>query len=77
MRVDNPDLAENNKQIDWVLSCPDTSAWLKQSLTEARDRDPIHILNDLEILNHLLQARSNIRIHSMLKDIGMKNDRGK
>jgi hypothetical protein len=77
MKVDDPDLVENNKQIDWVLSCPDMSAWLKQSLTAARDRDPIHILNDLEILNHLLQARSNIRTHSMLKDIVMKHDRGK
>jgi hypothetical protein len=43
------------------------SPWLKEALTTARDRDPIDVLNDLEILNHLLRTRSNTHILSALE----------
>lgn len=67
MILGNPALTRNNQQIDWVLSHPGMSPWLKEALTAARDRDPIDVLNDLEILNYLLQTRSNTRILSALE----------
>lgn len=41
-------------RIDWVLSHPGTSDWLKQSLRGGRERDPVELLNDLEMLKLLL-----------------------
>jgi hypothetical protein len=44
-------------QITFVLSHPGTSQWLKRTLSEALSRDPVHTLNDLEILNLILRKR--------------------
>lgn len=49
-------------QIDWVLAHPAMSDWLKQSLRSARDREPVDVLNDLEMLQNLLGQRSRIQI---------------
>ncbi|MDG5746601.1 hypothetical protein P8Q88_00255 [Qipengyuania sp. XHP0207] len=49
-------------RIDWVLAHPGMSDWLKQSLRSARERDPVEVLNDLELLQNLLGPRSKIHI---------------
>lgn len=41
-------------RIDWVLSHPGISTWVKTALRAARERDPIAVLNDLEMLCALL-----------------------
>jgi hypothetical protein len=68
-----PTLTTINEQIDWVLARKDMSPWLKETLAAARNRDPIEILNDLEILNYLLRTRSDVRISSAL---GSKKNKG-
>ncbi|MBN9015341.1 MAG: hypothetical protein J0H25_20450 [Rhizobiales bacterium] len=64
---DIPALMAINEQIDWVLARKDVSPWLKETLRTARNRDPIEILNDLEILNYLLRSRSDVRIEAALQ----------
>ena len=54
------------ERIDWVLSHPDMSIWLKNALRMARGRGPIDALNDLELLQTLLQARSQALIAQTL-----------
>lgn len=49
-------------RIDWVLAHPGMSDWLKQSLRSTRDREPVDLLNNLEMLQHLLGHRSRIQI---------------
>lgn len=50
--------ASVDAQIDFVLGHPDMSDWIKQTLREALGCSPIEVLNDLEILNQILRARS-------------------
>jgi hypothetical protein len=64
MKLQNPALIKSHEQIDWVLSRSGMSSWLKSALATARDRDPIDLLNDLEILNHVLRKWSNTCIRS-------------
>lgn len=51
-----------DEQIDWVLSHPDMSDWLKDVLRTARECEPITLLNDLELVQLLLQSRSRALI---------------
>lgn len=46
-----------DEQISFVLSHPGMSAWLKNALRTALDRDPAEVLNDLEILNLISRLR--------------------
>lgn len=55
-------LTTNEQRIAWVLAHPGTSAWLKDALRAARERDPVEVLNELEILNLLLRADCEARI---------------
>ncbi|MBS0481765.1 MAG: hypothetical protein JSR96_06340 [Proteobacteria bacterium] len=57
-------LKKTDARIAWVLAHPGMSLWLKETLGAALERDPVDILNDLEILNHLLRARSDALIHA-------------
>lgn len=43
-----------DEQIEWILSSPDMSPWIKTALESARQRTPIDVLNDLELLNLIL-----------------------
>ena len=63
-------LIEAERQIAWVLAHPGMSAWLKRALRTAVDRDPVDILNDLEMLNLLLQSRSQAEIDQSLSQYG-------
>lgn len=56
-------LKETDARIGWVLAHPGMSLWLKETLGAALERDPVDVLNDLEILNHLLRAQSDALIH--------------
>lgn len=46
------------RMIAWVLAHPGMSGWLKRGLRTALRRDPIAVLNDLEMLNALLRPRA-------------------
>ncbi|WP_156459979.1 hypothetical protein [Mesorhizobium sp. Root157] len=67
MNIESPTLTANNEQIDWLLSRPNMSPWLKNALTTARGRNPVDLLNDLDILDYLLRTRSNAQIRSALE----------
>ena len=55
-------LKTNEQRIAWILAHPSTSAWLKDALRGARQRDPVEVLNELEILNLLLRNDCDARI---------------
>ncbi len=55
-------LTTNEQRIAWILAHPGTSAWLKDALRGARERDPVEVLNELEILNLLLRSDCEVRI---------------
>ncbi|MBP0617896.1 hypothetical protein [Jiella mangrovi] len=59
-------LKDVDDQIDWVLENQRMSAWLRQSLRSARDRDPVDILNDLYLLSYLLKRRADAQIAKSL-----------
>lgn len=52
-------------RIQWVLAHPDMSDWLKQSLSSSLGRDPVGLLNDLEMLNILLKPKCEMAIKAM------------
>lgn len=55
-------LQSNDERIAWVLAHPRMSPWLKEALRGARERDPVEVLNELEILNLLLRAECETKI---------------
>lgn len=63
------DLKEADERIDWVLSHPGMSDWLKQALRATRDRDPVDVLNELEMLCHLLKPRPEAQIAQSLSKV--------
>ena len=58
------------ERIDWILSNPAMSDWLKSALRAARCRDPVDTLNDLALLETLLQYRSQVLIDRLLDASG-------
>lgn len=60
-------VSEAERQIAWVLAHPGISDWLKDALKSAADRDPVHLLNDLEILGLLLRTKSQAIIDEQLR----------
>ena len=63
---------DTDSMIEWVLSHPGMSSWLKDALRSALDRNPFDVLNDLEILKHLSAARCR----SALSSYYAEHDRG-
>lgn len=59
-------LAELDQQVDFILTHPDMSAWLKTTLQAAIVRNPVDVLNDLEILNQVLPRRCGLLIENGL-----------
>ena len=55
-------LRTNDQRIAWILSHPRTSPWLKDALRAARERDPVVVLNELEILTLLLRTECEGRM---------------
>jgi hypothetical protein len=72
MKLQNPALIKSNEQIDWVMSRPGMSSWLKTAVATARDRDPIDVLSDLEILNQLLRTWCKTRVRAAFEQIANK-----
>ena len=68
MQPDDAKLKQIEKQIDWIISNPNMSQWVKNALGEARNCDPIGIVNELEILNHVLRARCEIYVKSIFEN---------
>lgn len=67
-------IEEIDKRISWVLEHRSMSRWLKDALNSALDRNPIDILNDLEILNHLLRARSGVLLRQTSGEASGRDD---
>ena len=59
-------LKETDARIAWVLAHPSMSLWLKGTLRDAPERDPVDILNELKILNYLLRARFDALIRASI-----------
>lgn len=55
-------LAIADKRIEWVLNNPHMSSWIKMVVKSTIDRDPIALQNDLEVLSHLIRARTQAQI---------------
>lgn len=58
-------------QIDFVLSHPHMSDWIKQTLASALACSPIELLNDLEVLNQILRTRSALLIDTGAIGVGV------
>jgi hypothetical protein len=58
------------ERIQWVLDHPRMSDWVKTALRTACDRNPVHVLNDLEILNSLLRPRAQALVDRALVGSG-------
>lgn len=67
-------LKTNDQRIAWILAHPGTSAWLKDALRAARQRDPIEVLNELEILTLLLRTDCEGRIRLVRLGAGSDQD---
>ena len=65
--VDAIQVAEH--RIAWVLAHPDMSPWLQETLRTARERDPVAVMNDLELLDALLRPWADARIQEMMETI--------
>jgi len=57
-------LREAEERMAWIEEHPAFSAWLKGALASARGRDPVAVLNDLEILWHLLRGWASASIEA-------------
>lgn len=55
-------LREAQERIAWIEAHPAFSVWLKETLRTALRRDPVAVMNDLEILGHLLRGWANASI---------------
>ncbi len=58
------EIAGINRRIAWVLAHPRTSPWLRAALEAALMEDPVAVVNDVEMLRHLLLPRSTV--HAIL-----------
>jgi hypothetical protein len=67
MQSDNARLKQIEEQIDWIISNPNMSQWVKKALEATRNSDPIGTVNELEILNHVIRARCEIYVKSILE----------
>lgn len=57
-----------DERIAFVLSSPNSSEWLKQTLRSALPLDPITVANDLEVLRHLLIPRAMVSCYDPLSE---------
>jgi hypothetical protein len=64
MNREDPALVKTNEQIEWLLARDNVSQWLKNTLSAARGRDPVELLNELSILDCVLRSRCNAQIRS-------------
>lgn len=60
---------EADARIDWVLAHPGMSDWLKNSLGQARGRNPVEMLNDLALLDYLIRNRAEAQIRKNVADV--------
>ena len=60
-RVQERSMPSLDREIDWVLDHPRLSSWLKESLRLSLGRDPLSVLNELEILRCLSERRLALR----------------
>ena len=67
MKPDAPTkvVSEQDDLMAWIEIHPGVSDWLKQAVRIARDRDPVSLVNELEILWVLLQLRETAELDKM------------
>jgi hypothetical protein len=70
------DLATANQRIDWILRHPDISPWLKATLEAAHRRDPVAVVNDLELLNCALRPWCELSMQAAALQLGGPADEG-
>ena len=56
-------MGNRNMTVNQILEDPATSYWLRDALSTSLPRDPVDVLNDLEILRRVHAAR-----HAVLFD---------
>ena len=56
------DLISAERRIQHALGHPALSAWLKDTLRSAFEREPLALANDLELLGHLLRPWTQAHI---------------
>lgn len=75
MTPTDPSLAETlaalDQRITWVLENPGISPWLKAAVRSALAEDPVTLVNDLEILTHLLGPRARVLSVQVLEDAAL------
>ena len=59
-------LREAERRIAWALDHPGASAWLKDALRAALVRDPVEVMNDVEMLRELLRLRTELVVQRAL-----------
>ncbi len=60
------DLAQADRNIEWIIDHPGTSDWVRQSLKAARGSDPGEVLVGIELLAHLLKPRAESQIRQAI-----------
>ena len=55
---------EAEARMAWIEGHPVFSNWLKDALASARGRDPVAVINDLEILWHLVRGWASASIEA-------------
>jgi hypothetical protein len=70
MAGDDRELEQVEERIAWVLSHQGMSPWLKTTLEAALTRDPIDVINDLEILHFLLRQRCKLLVDATMREAG-------
>jgi hypothetical protein len=63
-----------NKRIQFVLDHPGLSPWLKEAVSSALERDPVEVLNDLEIINVTLKYRCELLLGHHREALSMIHD---
>ena len=59
-RKDSVELALCEERIAFILGHPGFSGWVKEVIRSALMRNPLAVLNDIEVLNHVLKRKCEI-----------------
>ncbi|HTJ63493.1 MAG TPA: hypothetical protein VL899_06755 [Alphaproteobacteria bacterium] len=55
-------LAASEARLEFILGHPGFSDWLKNAIRTALSREPLAVLNDLELLDQALRPRCEIQL---------------
>lgn len=70
-------LRHAEERISFVLTHPGISPWLRDTVKRALERDPVDVLNDMEILDNALRFRCEAMRQMRIDELESQNqDRG-